>query len=166
MVVQMAEISKAKAVVELGPGRGGFTEAILKSLPPGSIFFALDINRIFVKHTRKRCPGATILHGNALDLKGHLLEQGIESCDAIISGLPFSVIDEEVQAQILKAVQEALSPEGRFVTYTYAHRTKSLGHFKLKQSLSSVFEKSDRSLLVWKNIPPAYVYRAIKKRRA
>jgi phospholipid N-methyltransferase len=87
----MAEISKATAVVELGPGRGGFTEQILKSLPPGSKFFALDVNRVFVKHTRKRCPGATIVHGNALDLKDHLIEQGITSCDSIVSGLPFSV---------------------------------------------------------------------------
>ena len=165
-VIQMAEISKATAVVELGPGRGGFTEQILKSLPPGSKFFALDVNRVFVKHTRKRCPGATIVHGNALDLKDHLIEQGITSCDSIVSGLPFSVFETELREKVLKAIEAALSPGGRFVTYTYAHRLKSRGHSKMMQIFSSVFDKLDRSPLVWKNIPPAYVYRATKKRRA
>lgn len=164
MIVQMAALSDAKAVVELGPGCGAFTEQILKSLPPGAKFFALDINSAFVHRTRKRCPGATILHGNALDLKSYLIDQGMKRCDSIISGLPFSVFEPEHQEQILKTVQESLSPKGRFVTYTYAHRTKSLGHFKLRQALASVFDTVDRSLLIWKNIPPAYVYCATKTR--
>jgi phosphatidylethanolamine/phosphatidyl-N-methylethanolamine N-methyltransferase len=162
-IVQMADLSETEAVVELGPGCGGFTEHILRSLPQGAKFFALDINSVFVAHIRKRCPGAAVLHGNALDLIGHLIGQGLESCDAIISGLPFSIFDEELREQILKVVEAALSPGGRFVTYTYAHRAKSLGHFKLKQIFSSVFDKLERSPLVWKNIPPAYVYCATKK---
>jgi len=162
-IVQMADLSKAKAAVELGPGCGGFTEQILRGLPQGAKFFALDINSLFVAHTQKRCPGATVLHGNALDLEDHLKEQGLASCDAIISGLPFSIFTEELREQILKVVETALSPGGRFVTYTYAHRVKSLGHFKLKQIISAVFDKLDRSPLVWKNVPPAYVYCATKK---
>lgn len=161
-IVQMADLSKAKAVVELGPGCGGFTEQILHSLPRGAKFFALDINSVFVAHIKKRCPGATVLHGNALDLNRYLIDQGMRSCDSIISGLPFSIFNEGLREQILKVVEAALSPGGRFVTYTYAHRTKSLGNFKLKQIFSSVFDKLERSPLVWKNVPPAYVYCATK----
>jgi phosphatidylethanolamine/phosphatidyl-N-methylethanolamine N-methyltransferase len=162
-MVRMADLSKAQAVVELGPGCGGFTEHILHSLPQGAAFFALDINSVFVAHIQKRCPGATVIHGNALDLIGHLADQGLKSCDSIISGLPFSVFEEELREQILKVVEAALSPGGRFVTYTYAHRTKSLGHFKLKQIIASGFDTLERSPLVWKNVPPAYVYCATKK---
>jgi phospholipid N-methyltransferase len=161
-IVKMADLSKARAVVELGPGCGGFTEKILHSLPPGAKFFALDINSVFVAHIQKRCPGATVLHGNALDLNGYLIDQGMKKCDSIISGLPFSIFNEQLREQILKVVEAALSPGGRFVTYTYAHRTKSFGHFKLKQIFSSVFDKLEQSPIVWKNIPPAYVYCATK----
>ena len=53
-VVTTANLAAAQAVVELGPGTGVFTEAILQHLLPGAVFFALELNPRFATETRQR----------------------------------------------------------------------------------------------------------------
>jgi phospholipid N-methyltransferase len=163
IVIEMADLAKAKTVVELGPGSGGFTEQIIKSIPPQTKFFSLEINRKFVKHTKKRCPAATVYHDDALNLKEYMKKHKIQHCDSIVSGLPLTALSEDLQEQILKLVKESLSPGGRFVTYTYVHRKKSKGNARLKRLFHDHFDRLEMSRIVWKNLPPAYVYCAIKE---
>ncbi len=163
LVLEMADISDADAVVELGPGRGGFTELILKSIPKKARFFALEINPLFVKHTKKRCPGALVYEDDALNLINYLREHRIEHCDCIISGLPFTVLSDGRQEQLLKTIREALSPGGRFLTYTYVHRRNSKGNKRLRQLFEKYFDRLETSPIVWNNVPPAYVYCAMRK---
>ena len=163
LIIKMADISDADAVVELGPGSGGFTELILKIIPKKTKFFALEINPLFAKHTKKRCPGALVYEDNALNLKSYLKEHRLKHCDCIISGLPFTILSYELQEQLLKTIREALSPGGRFLTYTYVHRMNSKGNKRLRQLFEKHFDKLETSPIVWKNVPPAYVYCARKK---
>lgn len=163
LIIKMADISDADAVVELGPGSGGFTELILQNIPNKTKFFALEINPLFVKHTKKRCPGAIVYEDDALNLKSYLKEHGLKHCDCIISGLPFTVLRDELQEQLLKTIREALSSGGRFLTYTYVHRMNSKGNKRLRQLFEKHFDTLETSRIVWNNVPPAYVYCARKE---
>ena len=54
LIVDSAQITKAKSVVEFGPGTGVFTQKIMETLSKDATFFALEINPAFVKATKKR----------------------------------------------------------------------------------------------------------------
>jgi phospholipid N-methyltransferase len=162
-IVGMAKLSKANVVVEFGPGTGVFTEQILKKLSKRAKFFALEINPKFVKHTKKRFPSAVVYHDTALNMRKYLKKHRARHCDCIISGLPFTVFNYELQKEFLKIIKDALSPGGRFLTFTYLHRRESKGNLRLKKLLKKNFDKLETSRVVWKNFPPAYVYSATKK---
>jgi phospholipid N-methyltransferase len=80
-------------------------------------------------------------------------EELLGKVDYIISGIPFSFLDEAVQAEILQKSREILRSGGQFLAY------QTSGH--LKDPLQMVFGNV-HSEWEWRNIPPMTVYQAIK----
>jgi len=158
IMIEMADLPNAEAVIELGPGSGGATKQIMKKLPSKAKYFALEINPKFVKHLRKKYPDATIYCDDALNLKTYLQKHDIDDCQAIISGLPLTVFKEGRLEELLDLIMQSLSSGGRFVAYAYVHRVKSEGHYRLLDLFSKYFSELERTRVVWKNLPPAYVY--------
>ena len=96
MIADTANLSKAKTVVELGPGTGTYTEKILERISDDTVFFSLEINPFFVKETKKRCPSAIVYHDSAANVNKYLEKHGVDRCDCIISGLSWSCFEEEL----------------------------------------------------------------------
>ncbi len=48
-LVRLGELGKADVVIELGPGTGGTTRALLQGMRPNSRLLALEINPLFVR---------------------------------------------------------------------------------------------------------------------
>ena len=61
-----AGLGTAKLVVELGPGVGGTTHAILRAMPSDARLLSIEINADFVPALR-RIPGGPELHQRAMD---------------------------------------------------------------------------------------------------
>ncbi|MDP2914283.1 MAG: rRNA adenine N-6-methyltransferase family protein [Candidatus Aminicenantes bacterium] len=162
IMLEMADLPHAEVVIELGPGSGGATKQIMKELSLKAKYLAVEINPKFVKHIRKKCPDATIYCDDALNLKTYLKKHDINDCQAIISGLPLTVLKEGRLEKLLDLIMQSLSSGGRFVAYAYVHRVKSKGHQRLLDLLGKYFTKLERTRVVWKNLPPAYVYCATK----
>src|SRR5687767_12479940 len=90
-IISNAEIHAAKLVVELGPGTGCVSRAILDKLPLGSKLLAMEINSTFSKFLEAtiRDHRFTVINAQAQALSQTLEELGLGKADAIVSGIPF-----------------------------------------------------------------------------
>lgn len=158
LIVSMASLNTAKTVVELGPGTGVFTEEILNNIHPDTFFFALETNPHFVEKTKERCPDALVHYDSATEIYRYLQLHGKKNADIIISSLPFASFDEELQTKILREIWASLSYNGEFLTFAYIHSIfLEEGKFFNKQ-LHTHFSHIKKSEIIWKNMPPAFVY--------
>ena len=134
-------------VVELGPGEGCITRALLEELHPESSLTAFEINPAFVRRLGEiEDPRLHIIPRGADRLADHF---GPASVDFVVSSLPLSMIDQPVKERIIRQSQEVLRPGGEFLQYQYALQDYGL----LKDSFSRVSVS-----FTWANLPPAFVY--------
>lgn len=162
LITDIAELSEANSVLELGPGTGVFTEKILKKLPKEASFIAIESNENFVAATKLRCPQATIHHDNALHAKKVLQLHGMSHCDCIISGLPWASFNTQLQNQLLSTVFDILRPGGKFLTFAYSHGMLLPGGISFRGKIEFCFSKITTTKPIWLNAPPAFVYYAQK----
>jgi len=153
-VIRSAGIAQARVVVELGPGTGGTTRALLGAMAPDATLLAIEINPRFAELLlRTPDPRLRVEQGSAAGLSAALERHGLARPDAIVSGIPFSTMTREVGAEILRAVHEALAPGGRFVAYQLRDRVEDLGR--------AVFGRAAVETVLM-NVPPMRVYRWVK----
>jgi phosphatidylethanolamine/phosphatidyl-N-methylethanolamine N-methyltransferase len=146
-------LERATSVVELGPGTGVFTEAVLALLRPEARLTAFEINPRLASSLRARFPQVDVVTGSAETLP-------VEDVDVVVSGLPWTAMTADRQRRILDAVTAALAPNGRFTTFAYAHTAWTPPARRFAASLRSRFAVVERTSVVWGNLPPAFVYRA------
>ncbi len=160
LITDCASVETAKVVLELGPGTGVFTEKILQKMSDEAVFFALEVNPRFVEATKRRCPQGRVYHDTAVNARKYMDELGVTHCDAIVSGLPWASFSDELQDDILDAVLDVLKPGGTFATFAYLRGDKTEPGQQFRRKLNDRFSDVELSRTVWKNIPPAFVYRA------
>jgi phosphatidylethanolamine/phosphatidyl-N-methylethanolamine N-methyltransferase len=138
-------------VLELGPGTGVVTEALLRRGLRPERLVAIEQNANMASMLREKFPQAQIITGDAWKLDDLLLRRRvpIEKVGAVISSLPllnFPVPEAERLADKIRAV---LEPQGKWVQFTYRiHRLHPRGTTSFKLHASKV---------VWFNLPPARV---------
>ena len=162
LMTEAAGVRQANSVVEFGPGTGVFTEVIVRKLRRDAKFFAIEISEEFVKLVRKKCPGVNVIHDSATQVRRHLEAAGLDHCDCIISGIPFALFEDSLQNQILDAAHDALKPGGVFVTFTYFYSPWLPQGRKFHRKLRARFDRIQRTSIVWRNMFPAFAYRAFK----
>jgi phospholipid N-methyltransferase len=118
-LVRNARIAEARSVVELGPGTGGTTAALLRALGPAGRLLAIELDAGFHRHLAHtlRDPRLVLEFGSAERLAECLSRHGFGPPDAIVSGIPFSTMPREVSDRIAAAVAQVLRPGGVFVAY-------------------------------------------------
>ena len=158
----LAGVAEASCVVELGPGTGAVTGVILEQLPETASFMALEINPDFVRILNHRFPDILVIQDSAVHLAKYLEKYETGFCDSIVSGLPFASFDDELQSQIIEAALRALKPGVMFTTFSYLQSQLLPQARSLIRALHERFSEVDRSPVIWRNVPPVYVYRAKK----
>ncbi|TFG93288.1 MAG: methyltransferase type 12 [Myxococcales bacterium] len=150
-VVRVADIRHARTIVELGPGTGGTTRAILKAMAPQAHLLAIEINTRFAR-LLGRIPDRrlTVHEGSAAEIAEALSAHGLPPADAILSGIPFSTMPREQGLDILRSVHDSLAPGGVFVAYQVRDRVEDLGRY--------VFGDAQVQTVML-NVPPMRVYR-------
>lgn len=150
-LVQSAAIGDARCVVELGPGTGGTTRALLDAMRPDARLLTIELDAHFAEMLKDLGdPRLFSHHGSAADLGAILGEYGLSQPDAIVSGIPFSTMPRAVGTAILEAIREQLAPGGRFVAYQFRGHVGRMGRPVLG-SPDIEFE--------WLNVPPMRFYR-------
>ena len=149
-------------VVEFGPGTGVFTEAILERLHPEAKFFAIERSHEMAEVARSRCPSATIIEDSATNLDAICDDQGMGKIDAVICGLPWASFPESLQADIMNTMIGRMEDEARFATFAYWQGVILPAGRRFSRRLRNSFQEVGRSHTVWRNLPPAFVYRCVK----
>lgn len=155
-------MENAGTVVELGPGTGAITCEIIPRLAENSKFIAVELDKEMAENIRERFPRASVSCGCASNLPEILNENGCPHTDIIISGLPWAIFPEKLQDEILGAVIEALPPGGRFATFAYIQGVMLPAGIRFRRRLENLFSKVESSHIIWRNLPPAFVYRCQK----
>jgi phosphatidylethanolamine/phosphatidyl-N-methylethanolamine N-methyltransferase len=151
-VVREARVDRARLVVELGPGTGGSTRALLRTMRPDATLLAIEINPRFARliATSIRDPRLIVHVGSAEDITGALKAHGLPAPDVVLSGIPFSTMPKGLGLSIVREVHHVLAPGGRFVAYQVRDRVEILG----RQIFGPARVQTE--LL---NMPPMRIYR-------
>jgi phosphatidylethanolamine/phosphatidyl-N-methylethanolamine N-methyltransferase len=137
-------------VVELGPGTGPVTEALVERGIEPKRLVLVEFNPMFCRLLRTRYPQATVVQGDAYNLK-RLLENILpQPAAAVVSGLPLLTKPLRTRLRLINDVF-SLSPDASFIQFTYSMTTPPI-----PKGLARVeTEASDR---IWLNFPPARVW--------
>ena len=138
-------------VLELGPGTGAVTQALLQRGLREDRIVAIERNPKMAAVLHQRFPRAHIITGDAWHLDSLLRDHAekIHSVGAVISSLPLMNFPPAEAAALAKKIGDLLQPEGRFVQYSYhlgRPRDRRIDHLQ-----------PVHSAIVWRNLPPARV---------
>jgi phosphatidylethanolamine/phosphatidyl-N-methylethanolamine N-methyltransferase len=159
-ILDNIDLDNANMVVELGSGNGVFTRKIMQRLRPGAKFFALEINPNFVEKSRKT--GATVYLDSALHIGDYMRAHNIDKCDCIVSGIPFSTLDDLLQKGILKEIHKSLRSGGELINYAHIQSFITESGRDFRKVLREVFPDFRRTDIYWGNLPPAFAYHCKK----
>ncbi|MBR0799164.1 SAM-dependent methyltransferase [Bradyrhizobium jicamae] len=143
-------------VIELGPGTGTFTKALLRRGVPESELLLVEYGSDFVRLLQARFPSARVLWMDARQLSQY--EPFVAPAAAVVSGLPLLTMSARKVIAILTGAFRHMQDGGVFYQFTYGPRCPVprpiLDRLGLKASLVG------RTAL---NIPPASVYRVRRR---
>jgi len=142
-------------VVELGPGTGPVTEALVEAGVNPARLVLVESNPAFCRILRARYPDATLVQGDAYGVRRLLETLLLQPAAAMVSGLPLITKPVRMRLRLIRDAFDLMVPGAPFVQFTYAVASplpKRFGGFSI--------EASER---IWMNIPPArvWVYRKI-----
>lgn len=147
-------LKKNHLVVELGPGTGVITKAILHRGIDAKNLIIVEQSKYLANSLSQQFPKIKVIHGSAAKLD-ELLKEFENPISAIISSLPLLSLPTMNSKIIMKQIEKMLCYDGYFIQYTYGNRDPWAEHF-------SKLKKID-SKKVWKNFPPARVFVYLKK---
>ncbi len=134
------------AVLELGPGSGAVTAALLvRGVAPADLT-AIEWDQSFCNHLRRRFDGVAIVQGDAFAFPGLT---GDRKFKAIVSGLPVLGLSAARRRHFLGMALDALEPGGVFVQFSYSPLPP----------LPSGYGVKITRRVVWRNLPPMHVWR-------
>ncbi|MGM9992037.1 MAG: class I SAM-dependent methyltransferase [Candidatus Bruticola sp.] len=162
-IVAQARTDRAEVIVEFGAGTGVFTKEILKRKPKQSQFFTIEQNESLVDILKKELPQADICCDSAAELPRLLKERNLTQVDAVISGLPWAAFSDDLQNLLLDPVLQYMRPGGRFVTFAYLQGLLLPAGRRFARKIKNKFSTVEKSRIIWKNLPPAFVYVCTKK---
>jgi phosphatidylethanolamine/phosphatidyl-N-methylethanolamine N-methyltransferase len=144
------DINSPGPVIELGPGTGAITNALIQhGLDPGRLVL-VEYNPGFCALLRERYPTATVVQGDAYSLRETLWEKLAVPASAIVSGLPLVTKPMSIRVRLMREAMTLATPHAPFIQFTYSVVPP------IPKSLPGVAtEASER---VWMNLPPARVW--------
>jgi phosphatidylethanolamine/phosphatidyl-N-methylethanolamine N-methyltransferase len=140
------DTNKEGLVLELGPGTGAITQAILATGLAASRLIALELSPTFTKDLQKRFPDIMVIEGSASDLIALIKEKNVHT---IISSLPLRSIPKTARQKILSSIQNILQPQDTFIQFTYS--------FLEDRNFYPDNAELIETITVWQNMPPAKV---------
>ena len=145
-IAEQVIFSRPGYVLELGPGTGVVTQALLdRGLPPHRLI-AIEQETSFAELMAARFPAIRLHHGDALRFES-FLPPGAQIA-AVVSGLPLLNFPFQIRRSLLRRAL-ACQNQGVFIQLSYSWRPP----IPLEKGLAVSRQ------IVWRNFPPAHVWK-------
>jgi phosphatidylethanolamine/phosphatidyl-N-methylethanolamine N-methyltransferase len=180
-MVQGLELSRARTIVEYGPGTGTFTRAVLEEIgadwfasaltdsiggaaAPTRRFIAIEFNKAMARLLQEQHPEVTVVPDSAEHVEAICAARNVRvgEVDFVLSGLGWPSFDDEFRIRTLEATARVLRPGGEFRTFGYHVGLLMRGAWHFRSEVRRLFRQVEIGRVVWGNMPPAFVYRCIK----
>lgn len=160
-VAGACEFALNDTIVELGPGTGNFTELLLKRLDERGRLVALELCAPNVVMLKQRFPQSEIHFDSAEHMTKYVPPQ---TTRCVVSGLAWGNMMPALQDRIMRAITTALAPDGQFVGFAYSHARYYPTTLRFRKLMFREFARVETTPIIWRNMPPAYVYRCWRKK--
>jgi phosphatidylethanolamine/phosphatidyl-N-methylethanolamine N-methyltransferase len=147
LAAEIDEPERAR-VLELGPGTGAVTRAMIAQGVAPSRIVAVEHDPRFADSLRQRIPGLRVMRGDALRLTQTL---GPAQADftAVMSGLPLINLSPATRRAVIGDALSRVPAGAPFIQVSY----------RATPALPSARDISvTRAAFVWQNLPPAHVW--------
>ncbi len=149
-MAQYVDIDSTGPVVELGPGTGAITSALIEHGIDQKRLVLVEYNPSFCALLRDRYPQATVVQADAYALRDSLWDVLSVPASAVVSGLPLVTKPMLTRLKLIRDAFVALAPGAPFVQFTYSVAPP------IPKSLPGV--STEASERIWMNLPPARVW--------
>jgi phosphatidylethanolamine/phosphatidyl-N-methylethanolamine N-methyltransferase len=149
-MASIIDIGSGLPVLELGPGTGVITKAILDTGVKPEKLVSVEYSSDFVRHLRGKYPGVNFITGDAFSLAETLQDYRGQKFDCVISGIPLLNFPMHQRVKLIEDLLK-LVPTGRpVVQFSYG-------------PVSPVVARPDSYTIkhfdfVMRNIPPAQIW--------
>ena len=150
-MAQYVDVDSSGPVIELGPGTGAITSALIERGIDQKRLVLVEYNPGFCALLRDRYPLAKVVQGDAYRLRDTLRNVVLGApATAIVSGLPLVTRPMLTRLRLIRDAFVALAPGAPFVQFTYSVVPP------IPKSLPGV--STEASERIWMNLPPARVW--------
>lgn len=153
MAAKMASIidtGSGLPVLELGPGTGVITRAILaKGVKPENVV-SIEYSKEFYEHLKEKYPGVNFINGDAFNVRETLKQYRGQKFDCVISGIPLLNFPMYQRVSLIESLFD-LMPAGRpVVQFSYGPKSPIAKR-------PDVY-KVEHFDIILRNIPPAQIW--------
>ena len=165
--------NRPREILEVGPGTGAVTEALVRRLLPSDRLTLVELNEKFVEHLERRFRDEEPFRRVAGQTR--ILHQAVEELpdasrfDHLVSGLPLNNFGVELVERILATFERLIASGGTISFFEYmgirrlrgvagpqADRARLTG---ISRALGGLFDRHGTTRdWVWPNLPPAWVH--------
>jgi phosphatidylethanolamine/phosphatidyl-N-methylethanolamine N-methyltransferase len=150
LMVEHADPDPSGYTLELGPGTGVFTQALIDAGIPADRIIAVEHNREFCRLLSKRFPALNVVEGDAFDLDNTLADYAGVQFSAALSGLPLLSFPRHLRLKCIEGVLDRLLPGKGLVQFSYGP------HGPLLPIPGRIAATKSKWVLM--NLPPARVW--------
>ena len=139
-------------VVELGPGTGPVTKALIERGVPPEQLILVEYDAAFCRLLAKRFPDVRVLQGDAFALRGTLAGLSDRPIRAVVSSLPLLNQPSARRSALIADAFALMAPGGVFVQFTYGMASP------IPRAAGAARFSSHATSPIWLNLPPARVW--------
>ena len=144
------DFSEPRVVAEYGPGEGVHSRELASRMDAQSQLFLFELDRAFSRDLESQFAHDSRVHvinRDAASLAEELARNGVEQCDYILSGIPFSILEIRKKRALLQDTYDALKPGGAFIIYQVTNELRQHATF---------FDRAESEYCL-QNIPPMFI---------
>lgn len=146
----MVDPSVEGPIIELGPGTGPVTAALLERGIDPSRLVLVEFDEAFCNTLRAKYPSLTVVQGDAFALDETLRDHVKAPLAAIVSSLPLLNFAQEQRQKLIEISMKMLRSGSPFVQFTYGANSPI--------PVESQLYDTTASRRIWLNVPPARVW--------
>lgn len=122
-MASLIDRTSVNPVLELGPGTGVITKAILEHGVSPDRLYCVEYSHDFVDDLRTEFPRVNVLHGDAFELDDILPDLGGQKFDAVISGIPLLNFSVDQRIELLNDLLDRLNPGRPVIQFSYGPKS-------------------------------------------